>query len=95
MPSQFVLRDENTAENPFIARLYGLGITQGKNVLYQTVTNRTVFLSVIMEGSRFRGDLATSKAIKVWYAGFELPEFPMEHRISSPCNVAANDSGSN
>jgi len=75
MPSQFVLRDENTAENPFIARLYGLGITQGKNVLYQTVTNRTVFLSVIMEGSRFRGDLATSKAIKVWYAGFELPEF--------------------
>jgi len=78
MPSKFVLRDENTVDNPYMARLYGKGITQGRTVVYNTGDNggRTSMLVLLAQGARERSDpLGCSKIIKVLYAGFEIPEF--------------------
>jgi hypothetical protein len=79
MTSRFVLRGEDTQDNPFAARLYGKGLTQGRTVFYENIptsasASRTKFLAILAQGARFRGDYGCSQAIKVYYAGFELPE---------------------
>lgn len=77
MAGQFVLRSENDATNPFAARLYGQGITGGRVVFYQNsgTGSQTTFLAILAQGARFAGDLGCGSAIRVYYAGFELPEF--------------------
>ncbi len=74
MVSRFILRNEGDTTNPLAARLYGLGLTQGRVVLYNSGT-RTTLLAVLAQGSRFRDDLPCSRAVRVFYAGFDLPEF--------------------
>lgn len=77
MAGQFVLRSENDATNPFAARLYGQGITGGRVVFYQNsgTGSQTVFLAILAQGARSAGDLGCGGALRVYYAGFELPEF--------------------
>jgi hypothetical protein len=74
---KFVLRDTNDTENPIAPRLYDIGLTAGRNVVYlpNAVGNRTAFLAVLSEGARFIGDTGCHRAIKVIFAGFDLPEF--------------------
>lgn len=75
MASKFALRDDQTQDNPFAARLYGLGITQGRLALYDYNGSQTTLISILAQGSRFRGDLPCSQAIRVLYSGFDLAEF--------------------
>jgi hypothetical protein len=74
---KFLLRSVGDTQNPYAARLYGRGLTAGRVFFYlnNAVGNRTAFLSILTEGARFRGDLAMDGIDRVWYSGFELPEF--------------------
>ncbi len=74
---KFVLRSATDTSNPYAARLYGKGITQGRVVFYlsNAYFNRTAFIAILAEGARFPGDLACDSIESVYYAGFNLPEF--------------------
>jgi hypothetical protein len=73
----FVLRQEGDTQNPIAPRLYGLGVTHGRNYYYRKNLQgtRTGFINILTEGARFDGDLECDGILKVFYAGFELPEF--------------------
>lgn len=74
---KFVLRSEGDTANPYATRLYGKGVTQGRTVFYlnNASGNRTAFLAILAQGARAVGDLPCDKVHRVYYAGFELPEF--------------------
>lgn len=77
MAGKFVLRSSNDTQNPIAARLYDIGITAGRGVSYlaNAIGNRTAFLAVLSQGARGVGDTGCHRAIKVLYAGFELPQY--------------------
>lgn len=77
MASKFLLRGKDDTENPVAPRAYDLGITVGRNVFYlaNAAGNRTAFIAILSEGARFYGDTGIAGALKVLFAGFDIPEF--------------------
>lgn len=75
MAGKFVLRSENDTENPFLVRFYGDGISAGRVVLYEQQGNRTAFIALISQGARFYGDTGCGQPKKIYFAGYEIPEF--------------------
>lgn len=77
MAGKFLLRGKDDTDNPVAPRCYHLGITAGRNVFYLPMAsgNRTGFIAILAEGARFTGDTGIGRAVKVLFAGFEIPEF--------------------
>lgn len=76
MGGKYTFRTKTDTANPICPRLYDLGITAGRTAFYLPNANgaRTGFVSILAQGARAAGDLGCSRAVKVVFAGFELPE---------------------
>lgn len=69
----YVFRKEGDTENPHLARLHGLGITRGFDVMHRK--NPETLLTILCEGARRDGDSGISGIRQVTYRGFIIPEF--------------------
>lgn len=73
----WVLRQDGDESNPTLARLYGPGITTGRPYYYRKNASggRTGLIQILSDGARDESDDGNDGIEKVYYAGFDLPEF--------------------